>query len=164
MNKKEKPLLLFVHGGAHGAWCWKKHFIPFFEEKHGYPCYALSLSGHETPGNTEKHINHIPFQTYVDDLKSAVRKHENEYSPREGIILIGHSMGTMVIQKYLETDPAYKVVLLAPIPPKGVLHTTTTQLSQFRGLLPNIFCCNLLGGIHANAKSMFFSGQSFLIF
>ena len=26
----ERPLLLFVHGSAHGAWCWAEHFLDYF--------------------------------------------------------------------------------------------------------------------------------------
>jgi pimeloyl-ACP methyl ester carboxylesterase len=36
-------------------------------------------------------------------------------------IIIGHSMGGLVVQKYLEAHPAPAAVLLAPVPPQGVL-------------------------------------------
>jgi hypothetical protein len=34
VNPHPTPLL-FVHGAAHGAWCWDEHFLDFFAEK-GY--------------------------------------------------------------------------------------------------------------------------------
>ena len=45
LHNKSAPPLLFVHGAWHGAWCWDKHFLPYFSQN-GYRSYALSLSGH----------------------------------------------------------------------------------------------------------------------
>ena len=36
-----KPPLLFVHGLAHGAWCFAEHWLPAAAE-HGFPAYAVS--------------------------------------------------------------------------------------------------------------------------
>jgi len=38
-------------------------------------------------------------------------------------VLVGHSMGGLVVQKYLEDHAAPGAVLLAPVPTKGVLRT-----------------------------------------
>ena len=37
--------LLFVHGGAHAAWCWAEHFLNAFAAN-GYRALAVSLRGH----------------------------------------------------------------------------------------------------------------------
>jgi pimeloyl-ACP methyl ester carboxylesterase len=39
------PPVLFLHGAAHGAWCWAEHFMPFLEQR-GVECHALSFRGH----------------------------------------------------------------------------------------------------------------------
>src|ERR1700680_2733797 len=39
-------------------------------------------------------------------------------------VLIGHSMGGLIVQKYLETHSVPAAVLLASVPPAGVLRTT----------------------------------------
>jgi pimeloyl-ACP methyl ester carboxylesterase len=39
-------------------------------------------------------------------------------------VLVGHSMGGFVIQKYLEHHTAAGAILVAPIPPTGVLRAT----------------------------------------
>jgi hypothetical protein len=42
---KGLPPILFLHGAAHGAWCWAEHFLPWFAGR-GCECHALSFRGH----------------------------------------------------------------------------------------------------------------------
>jgi len=108
--------ILFVHGMWHAAWCWSEYFLPFFARQ-GYSSYALSLRGH---GGSEgrKHLRWASLDDYVSDLVRVVGQFEKPP------ILIGHSMGGMVVQKYLESRPAAAAVLLASVPPAGVLAST----------------------------------------
>jgi pimeloyl-ACP methyl ester carboxylesterase len=101
-----------VHGAWHGAWCWE-NFLPYFAE-HGYESHALSLRGH---GDSEGRAGVRWYNTsgYVADLKQVVSSLST--SP----VLIGHSMGGYVVQKYLETQSAPAGVLLASIPVTGIL-------------------------------------------
>jgi hypothetical protein len=39
------PPILFLHGAAHGAWCWSEFFLPWFDEQ-GLECHAISFRGH----------------------------------------------------------------------------------------------------------------------
>ncbi len=106
-----KPPLLFVHGAWHAAWCWTEHFLPYFADR-GYPAYALSLRAHgKSPGK----LKWASLSDYVADVTEAVDRIPT--SP----ILIGHSMGGGVVQKYLETRDAPGAVLLASMPPYGIL-------------------------------------------
>ena len=107
--------ILFVHGMWHGAWCWEEHFLPYFAES-GYECHALSVRGH---GKSEgpKSIRWTSISDYVSDVEDIVGKIGG--AP----ILVGHSMGGFVLQKYLESHDAPAAVLLAPAPPGGVLST-----------------------------------------
>lgn len=41
----EHPPILFLHGAAHGAWCWAEHFMPYMEQQ-GLECHAVSFRGH----------------------------------------------------------------------------------------------------------------------
>lgn len=108
-NRGSTPLL-FVHGACHGGWCWE-NFLPFFA-LHGYEAHAVSLRGH---GSSEGHerIRSIRTSEYVEDVATAVSRMS---SPP---VLIGHSMGGYVIQKYLETHAARAAVLLASVPARG---------------------------------------------
>ncbi len=108
--------LLFVHGAWHDAWCWVEHFLPYFAQ-HGYISYALDLRGH---GKSDGHdrLRWTTIADYVLDIEQVASQLERPP------VLIGHSMGGLVVQKYLEKQPALAAVLLAPVPPSGVLRTT----------------------------------------
>ncbi len=105
--------LLFVHGGWHGAWCWDDHFLDFFADA-GYRAVAISLRGHGT-SPTPKPLHKVSIADYLADLRS-VADHLGG-SP----VLIGHSLGGFVIQRYLEERRAPAAVLVGSVPPQGVL-------------------------------------------
>jgi pimeloyl-ACP methyl ester carboxylesterase len=103
-RKTGKPALLFVHGAFAGGWMWTETFMPFLAEA-GYPCYALSLRGHGGSTGGEQ-INWHSIGDYVDDVKTVVDWLD------EPPVLIGHSMGGFIVQKYLEHRPATAVALV----------------------------------------------------
>ena len=115
----ETPIL-FVHGAWHGAWCWDKHFLPYFAQN-GFQVHALSLRGH---GKSNGSL----FGTRINDYVADVAEIANQITPRP--IIVGHSMGGFTTQKYLETYHAPAGVLLASAPPKGVLRTSIAYLSR----------------------------------
>jgi pimeloyl-ACP methyl ester carboxylesterase len=107
-----KAPLLFVHGAWHGAWYWDEHFLDFFAEK-GYPSLAVSLRGHgKSPA--PKPMQFCSMADLVDDVHSIA----SSLSRRP--IVVGHSMGGFVVQKYLESHDAPAAVLLASVPPSGI--------------------------------------------
>ena len=108
--------LLFVHGAWHGAWCWTDHFLPYFA-RHGYISHTFDLRGHGK-SDGQKGFRWTRIADYVSDVERVVR--QMDQSP----VLIGHSMGGLVVQKYLERHEAPAAVLLASVPPGGVLRTT----------------------------------------
>jgi pimeloyl-ACP methyl ester carboxylesterase len=109
--------VLFVHGAWHGAWCWEENFMPYFAER-GFDCYAFSMRGHGGSGCEERfHLSGI--DDYVADLASVV----DQLSPSPA--LVGHSMGGLVVQRYLETHTAPAAVLLASVPPRGATRFVT---------------------------------------
>jgi pimeloyl-ACP methyl ester carboxylesterase len=111
-NPNPTPLL-FIHGTMHAAWCWDAHFLDYFAQ-HGYAAHALNLRGH---GNSEgrENLRWTRISDFVEDLANAVRLLP---SPT---ILIGHSMGGFIIQKYLEDHDAPAAVLLSSPSPAGLL-------------------------------------------
>ena len=102
--------LLFIHGMWHGAWCWDETFLPFFADA-GYRVTALSLRGH---AGSEGKIRGSTIANYVSDVEQVARTFETPP------ILIGHSMGGFITQKYLETHNAPAGVLLASNPHYGL--------------------------------------------
>ncbi|MCL4875241.1 MAG: alpha/beta fold hydrolase [Anaerolineae bacterium] len=103
--------LLFIHGAWHGAWCWEENFLPYFVRQ-GYRCYALSLRGH---GTSEGKVRWASWKDYLSDIHEVART--LDLPP----VLIGHSMGGYLAQKYLEFFPVTAAVLLASIPAHGIL-------------------------------------------
>ena len=105
--------LLFVHGAYTAAWCWDENFLPWFAEQ-GYAAYAVSLSGHGA-SRGRAYLDSFSIADYVADVAEVADKLP---SPP---VLIGHSMGGMVIQKYLEKFSVPGAVLMSSVPPQGLL-------------------------------------------
>jgi pimeloyl-ACP methyl ester carboxylesterase len=108
--------LLFVHGSFTHAGIWDVNFLPYFAE-HGYEAHAVSLRGH---GNSEGRyrLSWLSLTDYVADLIDTVSR----FHPAP--VLIGHSMGGMVVQRYLRTGKARAAVLMASVPPFGLWEST----------------------------------------
>lgn len=107
--------LLFIHGTLHTAECWDVHFLDYFAQ-HGFAAHALNLRGHGNSEGREK-LRWTRIAHFVEDVENAVRQLP---SPP---ILIGHSMGGFIIQKYLENHDAPAAVLLSSPSPAGLLPT-----------------------------------------
>lgn len=128
--------LLFVHGAFSGAWVWDEHFLPWFAEQ-GYAAHALSLRGHGGSYGRE-HIDVWSVHDYVDDLAAVIA--DLGVTP----VLIGHSMGGFVVQKYLERHPAPAAVLMCSVPPQGLVAAQFSMLFQKPDLMLELN--RLLGG------------------
>ena len=103
--------LLFVHGAFHGAWCWSEHFLDHFAAR-GYQALAVTLRGHT--GEPVPRVNDFTVADYVADVAAVAR------SLSTPPVVIGHSMGGFVVQKYLAAHSAPAGVLLASAPPYGL--------------------------------------------
>ena len=110
-----KTPLLFVHGSWHGAWCWDVHFLDYFAER-GFAAHALSLRGHGGSAGRER-LRWTRMRDYVDDVAQVAA------SLTAPPVVIGHSMGGFIVQKYLENHAPPAAVLLASVPPQGAFNT-----------------------------------------
>jgi pimeloyl-ACP methyl ester carboxylesterase len=99
------PPLLFVHGLGHGAWCWEHWQVAAAGA--GYPTYAVSLRGH---GGSSGRLRTASLRDYVDDVVATAAT-----LPRSAV-LVGHSMGGLVVQRALARYAARAAVLVAPVP------------------------------------------------
>ena len=110
-NQHPMPIL-FIHGMMHGAWCWDVHFLDYFA-RNGYTAYAVNLRGHGKSEGREN-LRWTRIADYVEDVANAVQQ-------LPGLpILIGHSLGGFVVQKYLENYQVPGAVLLSSPPPAGL--------------------------------------------
>jgi pimeloyl-ACP methyl ester carboxylesterase len=108
-----KPPLLFVHGGYADAWCWEPFFLPWFASQ-GWPAHALSLRGHGASRGAD-----TLFIAGLDDYVADVEHVASQFAAAP--ILIGHSMGAAVLERMMATRPVRGAVLMAPVPPTGLL-------------------------------------------
>lgn len=134
--------LLFVHGAFAGGWIWADHYLPWFAAQ-GYSAHALSLRGH---GGSEGHamIAWHSIADYVDDVTQVVDWLDT--TP----VLIGHSMGGFVVQKYIEKHTVPAAVLMCAAPPQGMM-AAQFQLAMEQ---PQLFMDinNIMNGNYANTS------------
>ena len=133
-SPNDRPPLLFVHGGYTHAGSWQQNFIPYFNAR-GYDCHAIDLAGHGQSGGQDQ-LDNFGLADYTEDLARAVE------SLADTPVLIGHSMGTLVIDRYLSSAHAraVAVALLAPVPPTGTGGSATRLALKVPGFfeeLPN---------------------------
>ncbi|QID16496.1 alpha/beta hydrolase [Nitrogeniibacter mangrovi] len=136
--------LLFVHGAYTAAWCWEAHFLPWFADA-GFACYAVSLSGH---GHSRQHgmLDSYSIDDYVNDVAEVVA------ALPEAPILIGHSMGGFVVQKFLEHHTAPAAVLMASVPPQGLWSSALGLMFKKPTLLQDLN--RMLGGAAPSVDSV----------
>jgi pimeloyl-ACP methyl ester carboxylesterase len=108
--------LLFVHGAFSGAWIWDAHFLPWFTER-GWEVHAVSLRGHGGSEGRER-LHSFGLADYIDDVLEAA---DACSAPP---VLIGHSMGGIVVQRALTRRRCPAAVLMASTPPHGLLSST----------------------------------------
>jgi len=86
------PPLLFVHGSYCGAWIWERFFLPYFA-KAGYSGAAISLRGHGLNTDIDQ-IDQFGLADFIDDVGEGTKLFDRQP------ILIGHSLGGYLIQRY----------------------------------------------------------------
>jgi pimeloyl-ACP methyl ester carboxylesterase len=102
---------LLVHGAWHGAWCWNK-VVPEMQAK-GQNVISIDLPGH---GKDTTNADNITLNDYVQKVVSVAKELKGE------VILVGHSMGGVVISQaaeYLGTGKVSKLVYLDAFLPKN---------------------------------------------
>jgi pimeloyl-ACP methyl ester carboxylesterase len=85
---------VLIHGAWHGSWCWDK-VVPLLK-KEGHKVEAPDLQGH---GRDKTPIPEISLQAYVDRVCQILD------AQSEPVILVGHSMGGIVITQTAEYRP-----------------------------------------------------------
>jgi pimeloyl-ACP methyl ester carboxylesterase len=120
--RTKSPPVVFIHGAWHAAWCWEDHFLAYFADK-GYVALAPNLPGHGASADLTA-LRWRRIDDYVTRLAEVIR---GLAAPP---ILVGHSMGGLVVQKYLEQAPAEAAILLAPVPAHGAVWATVRTVRR----------------------------------
>ncbi|MZQ81166.1 alpha/beta fold hydrolase [Paenibacillus sp. 5J-6] len=85
---------LLIHGAWHGAWCWEK-IVPLLESA-GHRVITIDLPGH---GKDQTPISKVSLAVYTDRVVAAIDELDEE------VILVGHSMGGIVVSQAAEYRP-----------------------------------------------------------
>lgn len=143
-RKTSQTPLLFVHGAFTSAWCWEEHYLPFFAAA-GFETYAVSLSGHGNSRSRER-LDSLSIADYVSNVREAVE------GMQTAPVLIGHSMGGFIVQKYLEEYSAPAAVLMCSVPPQGLMSAAVDLMMSRPNLL--IELNRVMTGSHDNMDSL----------
>lgn len=108
--------ILFVHGAWHAAWCWEEYFLPYFAAQ-GFTAHALSFRNH---GASERK-GQLRWDRAADYAADVAQVVAHLGTPP---VLVAHSFGGYIVQKYLETATVPAVAFLASVPPRGALGAT----------------------------------------
>ncbi|WP_207458460.1 alpha/beta fold hydrolase [Azospirillum sp. SYSU D00513] len=108
--------LLFVHGAFSGAWIWEEKFLPWFAER-GWEAHAVSLRGHGGSEGRDR-LDGFGLSDFVEDVLETMGR-----LPAPPV-LIGHSMGGIVVQRALARRAGPAGVLMASAPPYGLWQST----------------------------------------
>ena len=141
--------IIFIHGIFTNSMIWKS-WINFFNSK-GYQCYAPSYPYHEgNPGelreNVDKRLGGLRFKDVTASYSDFI-----DQLP-EKPILIGYSMGGLVVQKLIERNKGLAGICIASAPPTGIIslkwsfiRSNLPVINPFRG---NSFCLPSIKWFH----------------
>src|SRR3990172_3100117 len=107
-----KKEFVFVHGMSHGAWCWE--LVQGRLEKAGHATLAVDLPGHGRRAHERGRASVGGYARAVADALAL--------AGFSRAIVVGHSMGGIVIPKVAELAPArvaHLVFLAAVVLPHG---------------------------------------------
>jgi pimeloyl-ACP methyl ester carboxylesterase len=125
--------IVFIHGMYMNSLCWEK-WITLFHAK-GYRCLAPDWPGRDKPvevlrkNHPDQQLGRLTLSGVLDHYADTIR------TLNDKPILIGHSMGGLVVQLLLQRDIAAAGVALDPAPPMGVF---TTKWSFLKSNWPHI--------------------------
>jgi pimeloyl-ACP methyl ester carboxylesterase len=125
--------IVFIHGMFMTPLCWEK-WIDYYQAK-GYTCIAPAWPGREQlievqrSKHPDPELGRLKLRDVVERMQTSIA------SLPEKPVLIGHSMGGLVVQLLLQRDLAAAGVAIDPAPPFGVL---TTAWSFVRANFPAI--------------------------
>ena len=152
---RDAPPLLFVHGAFCGAWIWAESLMPALADA-GWTTLAVSLRGHGKSDGAET-LRNAGMDDFVADVLSVM-----DELPRPPV-LIGHSMGGMVVQRTIEQfrisdfrrSPAVAgAVLMSSVPPGGLWGTWVHMMTHDPALLWQLGALQTFGEQAATVESI----------
>lgn len=127
---------ILVHGAWHGNWCWR--YVKPLLESAGHTVLTPDLPGHGKGASltsTDKGEKPITFEDYVACIEEVVAQ------AKSPIILVGHSLGGMVISQVAERHPdaLTRLVYLTALLPHDGESAMSMLSAQGETIPPDVF-------------------------
>ncbi len=111
------PLIVFIHGLSLNEKCWEP-IKPYFESR-GFVCHSPSYPFHngepaQLRSNPDPQLGKLTFDQVVDMYEGYVSA-----LPQKPV-LIGHSMGGLIVQKLMEKKLGAAGICICSAPPPGI--------------------------------------------
>ncbi len=120
--------IVMIHGMWAGGWVWNNYLQIF--SKLDCTCLTPTLRHHQVaPLNPPAELGYVSLLDYANDLQEEIEKLD------ELPILIGHSMGGILVQMLAARGLAKAMVLLSPAPPQGINVISSASLRMFQETL-----------------------------
>ncbi len=119
--------VVFIHGMYMNPLCWEKWIDPF--DARGFKSIAPPWPGHNGPvqelrQHPDPELGNLTLSHVIDFYSEFIRGLDQKP------ILIGHSMGSLVVQCLLQMDMAVAGVAIDSAPPMGVLTASWSFLKS----------------------------------
>jgi pimeloyl-ACP methyl ester carboxylesterase len=149
--------VLFVHGMWGGSWYLRNYL--YRAAQVGWDAWALNLRGHgESPAHDG--LGRASLLDYVADVRRCLQ----HLGPA---VLVGHSMGGLIIQKVAESGQKVAeggavaaAVLLTSAPPRGIRALHGPVLARMARYVPAMLAGRAFTVTRAHADFLFFNGLS----
>lgn len=125
--------IVFVHGMYMNPLCWEQ-WVDYYQAK-GYKCLAPAWPGRDQPidmlrkHHPDPQLGKLTLSSVLEHVTATIKALD------EKPILIGHSMGGLVVQLLLQREIAAAGVAISSAPPMGVF---TTKLAFLKSNWPHI--------------------------
>lgn len=116
------PDVLLVHGAWSSSWYWEEHFMAYLAER-GFSVSALNLRAH---GKSAGRFRWSSLGDYVSDVRAVAETLDDP-------IIVGHSLGGFITQRYVHLHGARAAALLASVPHFGAWKALWKVVSQHPG-------------------------------
>lgn len=118
--------IMFVHGAFCGGWAFDQFRAPF--EAAGYETHAPNLLHHERGADLDR-LSQCSVRDYAEAIAAYAKDLE------EPPVLVGHSLGGLVVQLAAMLGPCAGLVIIGSSPPWGITPTTFDEHGNSLGLM-----------------------------
>jgi non-heme chloroperoxidase len=127
MPSRKDRTVVMVHGAFAGGWCFERFHAVF--ESRGWTCYTPDLLGHGVRTVESSSLANLGVQDYRAALETELRSFATPP------ILLGHSLGAVLVQQLAARGLARALILVSPAPRSGILPTAESEKRAAQGLM-----------------------------